>query len=121
MVPPAADGAECRRAVALYVLSTLSPRELRTGAGAFGQGDDRPRAGVGPKLALRIVTELKDKAPAMMLRGDGEDTRTATSRRAVPKPMRSRRWSSSAIPKARPRKRWRARCAIWAMARRSTR
>jgi Holliday junction DNA helicase RuvA len=24
--------------------------------------------GVGPKLALRIVTELKDKAPAMMLR-----------------------------------------------------
>ena len=28
--------------------------------------------GVGPKLALRIATELKDKAPAMMLRGDGE-------------------------------------------------
>ena len=29
--------------------------------------------GVGPKLALRIATELKDKAPAMMLRGDDED------------------------------------------------
>ena len=25
--------------------------------------------GVGPKLALRIATELKDKAAAMMLRG----------------------------------------------------
>jgi Holliday junction DNA helicase RuvA len=25
--------------------------------------------GVGPKLALRIVTELKDKAPAMIMRG----------------------------------------------------
>ena len=29
--------------------------------------------GVGPKLALRIVTELKDKAPAMMLRGHDEE------------------------------------------------
>ena len=29
--------------------------------------------GVGPKLALRIATELKDKAPAMMLRGHAED------------------------------------------------
>ena len=28
--------------------------------------------GVGPKLALRIATELKDKAPAMMLRGEDE-------------------------------------------------
>ena len=26
--------------------------------------------GVGPKLALRITTELKDKVPAIMLRGD---------------------------------------------------
>ena len=28
---------------------------------------------MGPKLATRIVTELKDKAPAMMLRGHAED------------------------------------------------
>ena len=27
---------------------------------------------MGPKLALRIVTELKDKAPSMMLRGGDE-------------------------------------------------
>jgi Holliday junction DNA helicase RuvA len=28
--------------------------------------------GVGPKLALRIATELKDKAPAMMMRSGDE-------------------------------------------------
>jgi Holliday junction DNA helicase RuvA len=31
---------------------------------AAGQADDWPRAGVGKKLAERIVLELKDKAPA---------------------------------------------------------
>lgn len=60
--------------VALAVLSTLSPRELER-ALALGDKAVVGRApGVGPKLALRIVTELKDKAPAMMLRGHaGED------------------------------------------------
>lgn len=53
--------------VALAVLSTLSPRDL---ARALALGDKAMigRApGVGPKLALRIATELKDKAPSMML------------------------------------------------------
>jgi len=59
--------------VALSVLSTLNPRELQR-ALALGDKAMIGRAqGVGPKLALRIVTELKDKAPSMMLRGDGED------------------------------------------------
>ncbi|HVV28827.1 MAG TPA: Holliday junction branch migration protein RuvA [Rhizomicrobium sp.] len=52
--------------VALSVLSTLAPREL---ARALALGDKAMigRApGVGPKLALRIATELKDKAPSMM-------------------------------------------------------
>jgi Holliday junction DNA helicase RuvA len=58
--------------VALSVLSTLSPRELQR-ALALGDKAMIGRApGVGPKLALRIATELKDKAPAMMLRGDEE-------------------------------------------------
>ena len=48
--------------------------------------------GVGPKLALRIATELKDKAPAMMLRGDDDMRVRRAPRRAVPKPMRWRRW-----------------------------
>ena len=59
--------------VALAVLSTLSPRDLQR-ALALGDKAMIGRApGVGPKLALRIATELKDKAPAMMLRGHGED------------------------------------------------
>jgi Holliday junction DNA helicase RuvA len=54
--------------VALAVLSTLSPRDLQR-ALALGDKAMIGRApGVGPKLALRIATELKDKAPSMMLR-----------------------------------------------------
>jgi Holliday junction DNA helicase RuvA len=56
--------------VALAVLSTLSPRDLQK-ALALGDKAMIGRApGVGPKLALRIATELKDKAPAMILKGD---------------------------------------------------
>jgi Holliday junction DNA helicase RuvA len=58
--------------VALSVLSTLNPRELQR-ALALGDKAMIGRAtGVGPKLALRIATELKDKAPSMMLRGEEE-------------------------------------------------
>jgi Holliday junction DNA helicase RuvA len=53
--------------VALAVLSTLSPRDLQR-ALALGDKAMIGRApGVGPKLALRIATELKDKAPSLML------------------------------------------------------
>jgi Holliday junction DNA helicase RuvA len=56
--------------VALAVLSTLSPRDLQR-ALALGDKAMIGRApGVGPKLALRIATELKDKAPSMMLSAD---------------------------------------------------
>jgi len=56
--------------VALAVLSTLSPRDLQR-ALALGDKAMIGRApGVGPKLALRITTELKDKAPAMMAGSD---------------------------------------------------
>jgi holliday junction DNA helicase RuvA len=52
--------------VALALLATLSPRDLMR-ALALGDKAMIGRAqGVGPKLALRIVTELKDKAPRMM-------------------------------------------------------
>ena len=55
--------------VALAVLSTLSPRELQR-ALALGDKAMIGRApGVGPKLALRIATEMKDKAPSMMAHG----------------------------------------------------
>ncbi len=59
--------------VALNVLSALSTRELERALALSDKAAIGKAQGVGPKLALRIVTELKDKAPAMMLRGHGED------------------------------------------------
>src|ERR1700753_523658 len=56
--------------VALSVLSTLSPRELQRALALSDKAMIGRAPGVGPKLALRNATELKDKAPAMMLRGD---------------------------------------------------
>ncbi len=58
--------------VALAVLSTLSSRDLQRALALSDKAMIGRAPGVGPKLALRITTELKDKAPAMMLRGDGE-------------------------------------------------
>ena len=56
--------------VALAVLSTLSPRDLSR-ALALGDKATVGRApGVGPKLALRITTELKDKVPSMLAGAD---------------------------------------------------
>ncbi|MBE7249401.1 MAG: Holliday junction branch migration protein RuvA, partial [Actinomycetospora chiangmaiensis] len=55
--------------VALAILGVLAPGEL---ALAIARGDRAAMArspGVGPKLAARIVAELKDKGPA--LAGDG--------------------------------------------------
>jgi Holliday junction DNA helicase RuvA len=59
--------------VALNVLSALSPRELERALALSDKAMIGKAQGVGPKLALRIATELKDKAPAMMLRGHDTD------------------------------------------------
>jgi holliday junction DNA helicase RuvA len=59
--------------VALNVLSALSSRELERALALSDKAAIGKAQGVGPKLALRIVTELKDKAPAMMLRGHAEE------------------------------------------------
>jgi Holliday junction DNA helicase RuvA len=58
--------------VALSVLSTLSPRDLSRALALSDKAMIGRAPGVGPKLALRIATELKDKAPSMMLQADGE-------------------------------------------------
>ena len=60
--------------VALSVLSTLSPRDLERALALSDKAMIGRAPGVGPKLALRIVTELKDKAPAMMMHGDAAGT-----------------------------------------------
>ncbi|HTQ15275.1 MAG TPA: Holliday junction branch migration protein RuvA [Rhizomicrobium sp.] len=57
--------------VALNVLSALSARDLSRAVALSDKAAIGRAQGVGPKLATRIVTELKDKAPSMMLRGEG--------------------------------------------------
>jgi Holliday junction DNA helicase RuvA len=56
--------------VALAVLSTLSPHDLQRALALSDKAMIGRAPGVGPKLALRITTELKDKAPAMMTGGE---------------------------------------------------
>jgi Holliday junction DNA helicase RuvA len=50
--------------VALAVLSTLNPHELASAIAMRDKAAVARTPGVGPKVAERIVTELKDKAPA---------------------------------------------------------
>jgi len=69
--------------VALSVLSTLSPRDLQRALALGDKAMIGRASGVGPKLALRIATELKDKAPAMMLRGEDEGRVLAHAPRGV--------------------------------------
>jgi Holliday junction DNA helicase RuvA len=51
--------------VALAILSILSAGELATAIGTQDKATVARAPGVGPKLAARIVAELKDKAPAL--------------------------------------------------------
>ncbi len=50
--------------VALSVLGTLRPADLATAVAMRDKAAIARAPGVGPKVAERIVTELKDKAPA---------------------------------------------------------
>ena len=51
--------------VALAILSVLSPSELASAIALQDKAMVGRASGVGPKLALRIVTELKGKVPAL--------------------------------------------------------
>jgi Holliday junction DNA helicase RuvA len=53
--------------VALAILSTLTPAELANAVAAQDKASVARANGVGPKLAQRIVSELKDKAAGMAL------------------------------------------------------
>src|SRR5262249_56753435 len=50
--------------VALSILSTLSPDEIARAIAAQDRASLSRATGVGPKLAARLATELKDKAAA---------------------------------------------------------
>ena len=51
--------------VALAILSTLKPADLATAIAMRDKATIIRTPGVGPKVAERIVSELKDKAPAL--------------------------------------------------------
>ncbi|WP_010543213.1 Holliday junction branch migration protein RuvA [Sphingomonas elodea] len=57
--------------VALAILSILAPQELRTAVARADAATIARANGVGPKLAQRIVNELKDKAGGLALGGVG--------------------------------------------------
>ncbi|MGL4325056.1 MAG: Holliday junction branch migration protein RuvA, partial [Beijerinckiaceae bacterium] len=71
--------------VALAILSTLDAGALATAIGTQDKAAVARTSGVGPKLAQRIVTELKDKAPVfgsvdpavVQLTGDLADKRAS--------------------------------------------
>jgi len=74
--------------VALAILGVLGPSELATAIGTQDKAAVSRAPGVGPKLAARIVAEMKDKAPALsavdpvVARLAGED-----ESRGAPKPV----------------------------------
>ncbi|MFV0279371.1 MAG: Holliday junction branch migration protein RuvA [Rhodoblastus sp.] len=74
--------------VALAILGVLPPGELAAAIGAQDKAAVARAPGVGPKLAARIVAEMKDKAPALaaidpaVARLAGED-----EARGAPKPV----------------------------------
>lgn len=53
--------------VALAVLGTLSPQDLANAVALQDKAQVSRAPGVGPKVAQRIVSELKDKIPDMVL------------------------------------------------------
>ncbi len=55
--------------VALSVLSVLAPQDIANAVAIGNWAAVEEAPGVGKKLALRIVAELKDKAPALSISG----------------------------------------------------
>jgi Holliday junction DNA helicase RuvA len=60
--------------VALGVLGVLAPADLATAIALGNWAAVEEAPGVGKKLALRIVAELKDKAPALAVAGVNHPT-----------------------------------------------
>lgn len=59
--------------VALNILSVLTPKAIGRAIALGDKAMIGQAQGVGPKLATRIVTELKDKAPSVILRQEPGD------------------------------------------------
>ncbi|MGQ0582563.1 MAG: Holliday junction branch migration protein RuvA [Reyranella sp.] len=65
--------------VALSILSTLSPDEIARAIAAQDRATLSRPAGVGPKLAARLATELKDKAAAFGIASPASSTPDAAA------------------------------------------
>ncbi len=70
--------------VALAILGTVSPEQLAQAIAAQDKAAMTQADGVGPKLALRLVTELKDKIPAFMTSAVRLSSGSETSSAALP-------------------------------------
>ncbi len=96
--------------VALSILSTLSPNEIARAIAAQDRATLSRPAGVGPKLAARLATELKDKAAAFGIVPAQlhPPMRRARRRPAAVRSTRtpSRPWSISATSGSRPLAPW---------------
>ena len=64
--------------VCLSILSALSPAQLSQAVAAQDKSSFLRAAGVGPKLAARLVTELKDKIVTIPVEYMGADINTLT-------------------------------------------
>jgi Holliday junction DNA helicase RuvA subunit len=94
--------------VALAVLGTLKPSELATAIAMRDKAQVARAPGVGGKVAERIVTELKDKAPASRMSIPPSCILPVALTRSVRPnrwPTRFRRWSISAMASRRPPRR----------------
>ena len=65
--------------VCLNILSALSPAQLSQAVAAQDKSSFLRAAGVGPKLAARLVTELKDKIVTIPVEYMGKDLSSATN------------------------------------------
>ena len=96
--------------VALGILGALSAEALSAAIARQDKAMMARAPGVGPKLAARLVLELKDKAPALGVADFGGHGEAGFERAPkLPKPRRTRcsRWSASATPSRRPPPPWR--------------
>jgi len=70
--------------VALAVLGTLSPQDLANAVALQDKAQVSRAPGVGPKVAQRVVSELKDKIPDMVLSGQPGATLSAVGESVPP-------------------------------------
>ena len=70
--------------VALGVLGTLSPQDLANAVALQDKAQVSRSPGVGPKVAQRIVSELKDKIPNLVLSGQPGAALSAVGEAPVP-------------------------------------